>query len=171
MTGECSLIRAGDKSYHSCDTDTRAASGLMRGNWRPIYEGCCLPIIPSCINNTIPWALIQDANLPIRKHCASSISSYFEQQSLQELILFSHHRPMGGRNVGLWPIRGQDTVSGQHLASARLLLHPIASLSLIEHRKQFPVSLEHSFPPDSSLDSSLMSRPVSSQSDALLVTW
>ena len=29
----------------------------------------------------------------------------------------------GGLTASLWPIRGKDTVSGQHLASARLLLH------------------------------------------------
>ena len=87
----------------------------MRGSWRPMWGMGGADIQSSHrVSTTQFHKPIQDANLPIRKHCASSISTYFEQQSLQELILFGHYRPMRGC---------QDTVSGQHLASGRLLLH------------------------------------------------
>ena len=144
MTGGMCLIRAGDKSYYPGDTDTRpgtrAASGLMRGSWRPMWGMGGAAIQSSHrVSTTQFHKPIQDANLPIRKHCASSsqvILSNNHCNSWYPSVIISQWE---GGTVGLWPIRGRDTVSGQHLASGGSCCI-IATLSLIEHHKQFPVS-------------------------------
>ena len=112
----------------------------MRGSWRPMWGMGGAAIQSSHrVSTTQFHKPIQDANLPIRKHCASSskvILSNNHCNSWYPSVIISQWE---GGTVGLWPIRSRDTVSGQHLASAGSCCI-IASLSLIEHHKQFPVS-------------------------------